>query len=337
MCLACEGFIVDNLGSAVANEAPSAVLNSITVDVEDYFQTEAMASTIPKEQWDRMPSRVVQNTERIFELLASYGVRGTFFFLGWVAERFPDLVRQAMRLGHELGCHSYWHRLVYRLNPEEFSEDTKRAKGAVEDAAGIPVLGYRAPSFSMIKDTEWAQEILAGLGFTYDSSVCPVNHDLYNNPNAPRAPHRIAGGALEEFPVATISIGGRNFPVGGGGYLRMLPYAYTRLGLLHLNNKEHFRAILYVHPWEVDPEQPRIATRLRSRLRQYTGLKTTAGKMERLLSDFRFAPIAESFAVEIANNLNQKVRPDADQSSIPIDQQAQQVVHRPGHPPDYPR
>jgi polysaccharide deacetylase family protein (PEP-CTERM system associated) len=320
---------VDNLGSAVAKGASGATLNSITVDVEDYFQTEAMASAIPKDQWDRMPSRVVRNTERIFELLASRGIRGTFFFLGWVAERFPDLVRQAARLGHELGCHSYWHRLVYRLNPEEFREDTKRAKSAIEDAAGIPVLGYRAPSFSMVKDTEWAQEILVELGFRYDSSVCPVHHDLYNNPNAPRVPHRIAGGALEELPVATIAIAGRNFPVGGGGYLRILPYTYTRLGLLHLNSTEHFRAILYVHPWEVDPEQPRIAARLRSRLRQYTGLKTTAGKLQRLLGDFRFAPIAESFAAEVANNFKHKVRSEGDQSAIPYDRR---VVDGPGGP-----
>lgn len=310
---------MDNFRYAVANEAPGAMLNGISVDVEDYFQTEAMAGAIPKEQWDRMPSRVVQNTERIFELLASHGVRGTFFFLGWVAERFPDLVRQAARLGHELGCHSYWHRLVYRLNPKEFREDTRRAKAAIEDAAGIPVHGYRAPSFSMIKDTEWAQEILVEVGFTYDSSVCPVHHDLYNNPHAPRVPHRIAGGALAEFPVATISIAGRNFPVGGGGYLRILPYFYTRLGLLHLNSKEHFRAILYIHPWEVDPDQPRIAARQRSRLRQYTGLKTTAGKLERLLGDFRFAPIAESFAAEVANDFDPKVRTQADQSAIQSD------------------
>jgi polysaccharide deacetylase family protein (PEP-CTERM system associated) len=323
---------VDNLGSAMAKGAPCATMNSFTVDVEDYFQTEAMASAIPREQWDRMPSRVVQNTERIFELLASRGIRGTFFFVGWVAERFPDLVRQAARLGHELGCHSYWHRLVYRLNPEEFREDTKRAKSAIEDAAGIPVLGYRAPSFSMVKDTEWAQEILVELGFTYDSSVCPVHHDLYNNPHAPRLPHRIAGGALEEFPVATIALAGRNFPVGGGGYLRILPYSYTRMGLLHLNSTESFRAILYVHPWEVDPEQPRIAARLRSRLRQYTGLSTTAGKLQRLLADFRFAPIAETFAAEVANNFKPKERTDGDPSARPHERRVVDAPFGPSGP-----
>jgi len=323
---------MDKLGSAVAKEAPGTMLNSITVDVEDYFQTEAMASTIPREQWEHMPSRVVQNTERVFELLASRGIRGTFFFLGWVAERFPDLICQAARLGHELGCHSYWHRLVYRLNPEEFREDTKRAKGVVEDAAGIPVLGYRAPSFSMIKDTEWAQEILAELGFTYDSSICPINHDLYNNPTAPRVPHRIAGGALAEFPVATISIGGRNFPVGGGGYLRILPYSITRLGLLHLNCREHFRAILYVHSWEIDPEQPRIAAPLRSRLRQYSGLKSTANKLRRLLGDFCFAPISESFSAELANDLNRQARPVIDKCGIPLYRQPVSHSTRAGLP-----
>jgi len=279
----------------------TTLLNSITVDVEDYFQTEAMAASVPRCDWDRMPSRIERNTEQLFELFASHGVRGTFFFLGWVAKRFPSLVRQAARWGHELGCHSYWHRLVYRLSPEEFREDTRKAKGAVEDAAGVRVDGYRAPSFSLVKGTEWAQEILGELGFLYDSSVCPVNHDLYGNPDAPRIPHRIAAGALLEFPVATLSVGGHNFPVGGGGYLRLLPYAYTRWGLSLLNQEECSRAIVYLHPWEIDPEQPRLPASLRSRFRQYTGLGTTAEKLKRLLKDFRFAPIAESFSLELAS------------------------------------
>jgi polysaccharide deacetylase family protein (PEP-CTERM system associated) len=279
----------------------SGPLNSITVDVEDYFHTEAMGACAPREQWDRMPTRIEKNTERLFELFASHGVRGTFFFLGWVAERFPGLVREAARLGHELGCHSYWHRLIYRLSPEEFKEDTRKAKGAVEDAAGMSVAGYRAPSFSLVKGTEWAQDILAELGFLYDSSICPVNHDLYSNPDAPRMPHRIAAGALLEFPVATLSVGGHNFPVGGGGYLRILPYAYTRWGLARLNQGEGSRAIVYLHPWEIDPEQPRLPASLRSRFRQYTGLGTTAGKLERLLEDFHFAPIVESFSLELAS------------------------------------
>jgi polysaccharide deacetylase family protein (PEP-CTERM system associated) len=279
----------------------SAPLNSITVDVEDYFHTEAMGASVPRDLWDGMPTRIEKNTQRMFELFASHGVRGTFFFLGWVAERFPGLVREAARLGHELACHSYWHRLIYRLSPAEFREDTRKAKNAIEDAAGMSVVGYRAPSFSLVKGTEWAQEILAELGFLYDSSVCPVNHDLYSNPDAPRVPHRIAAGALLEFPVATLSAGGRNYPVGGGGYLRILPYAYTRWGLWRLNREEGSRAVVYLHPWEFDPHQPRLPASLRSRFRQYTGLGTTAGKLERLLEDFRFAPIVESFSLELRN------------------------------------
>ena len=275
-------------------------LNSITVDVEDYFHTEAMGASIAHEQWHCMPTRIERNTQRIFELFAGHGVRGTFFFLGWVAERFPGLVRQAVQLGHEIGCHSYWHRLVYRLSSTEFREDTRQAKQALEDIAGTNVFGYRAPSFSIVKGTEWAHEILSELGFLYDSSVCPVKHDVYSNADAPRTPHRVARGSLLELPVATVAIGGHNLPVGGGGYLRILPYAYTRWGLSQLNGQEGLRAIVYIHPWEIDPEQPRLRASLRSRFRQYTNLSTTLQKLERLLKDFRFAPIVETFSAELA-------------------------------------
>jgi len=303
-----EGLILpDPVSRTTSVEPNGALLNSITVDVEDYFHTEAMGDTISRDQWDRMPTHVERNTERMFELFAAQGVRGTFFFLGWVAERFPHLVRQAARLGHELGCHSYWHRLVYRLSPQEFREDTKRAKSVIEDASGMRVLGYRAPSFSLVPGTDWAAEVLADLGFCYDSSVCPINHDLYNNPDAPRVPHSIAG-ALLELPVATLSMWGRNFPVGGGGYLRVMPYGYTHWGLSRLNRKEGFRAIVYTHPWEIDPEQPRLPASRRSRFRQYTGLATTAGKLKRLLKGFRFAPIAETFSEELASNSSRSTR-----------------------------
>jgi polysaccharide deacetylase family protein (PEP-CTERM system associated) len=285
--------------NAVSDNGDGALLNALSVDVEDYFQTEAMSGAAPRGRWDAMPSRVERNTERMFELFASRGVRGTFFFLGWVAERFPGLVRQAAQLGHELGCHSYWHRLVYRLNPEEFREDTKRAKDAIEDAAGMPVYGYRAPSFSMIAGTEWAARILAELGFRYDSSVCPVRHDIYNNPHAPRVPYGIADGALMEFPVATIAVSGHNIPVAGGGYLRMLPYRITHWGLKRLNMKEGLRGIIYTHPWEIDFGQPRLKAGKRSQFRQYTGLKRTFEKLQHLLTDFHFAPISEVFAPEL--------------------------------------
>ncbi|HEX2661455.1 MAG TPA: XrtA system polysaccharide deacetylase [Candidatus Acidoferrum sp.] len=278
--------------------------NCITVDVEDYFHTEAMAGTVRPDQWDQFPSRVEHNTRRIFELFQSHNVRGTFFFLGWVAERFPGLVREAVQLGHEIGCHSYWHRLVYRLTPEQFREDTERAKGAIEEAAGKRVLGYRAPSFSMVKGTEWAMEILGNLGFCYDSSIFPIKHDLYGNASAPRIPHLIADGRLIEFPVAALAVASHNFPVGGGGYFRILPYAYTRWGLRRLNGREKLRSVIYIHPWELDPEQPQLAAPARSRFRQYTGLQTTARKLERLLRDFHFAPIVEAFSGELRSSLS---------------------------------
>jgi polysaccharide deacetylase family protein (PEP-CTERM system associated) len=277
------------------------VLNCITVDVEDYFHTEAMSSVVARDQWNQQPTRVERNTKRLFDLFAAHETRGTFFFLGWVAERFPHLVREAAELGHEVGCHSYWHRSVYRLAPEEFRKDTKRAKEVIENAAGTEILGYRAPNFSLVKGTEWALEILADLGFSYDSSVHPIKHDIYDNPDALRFPDRIADGRLMEFPIATLAIGHRNFPVGGGGYFRILPYRYTRHGLSLLNHERKRPVVFYCHPWELDPQQPRLSASLRSRFRQYTGLKTTTVKLKRLLNDFRFAPIKEVFSEELAN------------------------------------
>jgi len=276
------------------------VSNCITVDVEDYFHTEAMSSVVTRGQWDLQPTRVERNTKLLFDLFAAHQVRGTFFFLGWVAERFPRLVREAADLGHEIACHSYWHRLVNRLTPEEFREDTRRAKEVIEDAAGTKVFGYRAPNFSIVNGTEWATEILADLGFAYDSSVQPIKHDLYSNPTGMRVPERIAGGKLMEFPIATLAMGNRNMPVGGGGYFRILPYRYTHYGLSRLNKENDVPIVFYIHPWEIDPQQPRLSASIRARFRQYTGLKRNADKLERLLKDFRFAPIMEVFSVELA-------------------------------------
>ena len=275
--------------------------NSLTVDVEDYFQTEGMSRVVDRAQWHQLPTRVERNTKRLFDLFAAHNVRGTFFFLGWVAERFPGLVREAAELGHEVGCHSYWHRLVYRLTPDEFLKDTKRAKEVIEDAAGARIFGYRAPSFSLIKGTEWAPEILASLGFRYDSSVYPIQHDIYNNPSAPRVPGRIAGGSLMEFPIATLAVGKTNLPLGGGAYLRVLPYSYMRWGLSHLNGAQKTSAVIYIHPWEIDPQQPRLSACARSRFRQYIGLGKTAEKLQQLLRDFRFAPIQEVFSKDLGS------------------------------------
>jgi polysaccharide deacetylase family protein (PEP-CTERM system associated) len=275
------------------------IVNSITVDVEDYFHTQALSDSIAQHEWSELPSRVEQNTKRIFDIFAAHGVRGTFFFLGWVAERFPGLVREAARLGHEIACHSYWHRVVYKLTPQEFEKDTKRAKQAIEDAAGLPVFGYRAPNFSLIRGTEWAAEILATLGFHYDSSVYPIRHFIYGNSEAKRMPNQIAGGRLLEFPLATLAVGRFNLPVGGGAYLRILPYYYTHAALSRCM-AEPIPVVLYIHPWEFDAEQPRVRAGAMSRFRQYTGLEFMEAKLHKVLTNFHFLPINEAFSKELA-------------------------------------
>ena len=273
----------------------------ISVDVEDYFHVEAFSSVIDRSTWDSYASRVEANTGRLLDLLGEFKVTGTFFILGWVAERYPRLVRRIAEHGHELGCHSYWHRLVYKLSAEEFRDDTWRAKNAIEQAAGSAVYGYRAPSFSITERSAWALEILAQLGFRYDSSVFPVKHDVYGVPDAPRGPFRVdtPSGPMVEFPMATFRFGhGANLPVAGGGYLRMLPYWYTKAGVKRLW-REGLPLVCYVHPWEVDPEQPRLQGSFKSRLRHYTNLKKTETRLRKLLAldrfmSFRDAGLADS-------------------------------------------
>lgn len=265
---------------------------SFTVDVEDYFQTEAMARVVTREQWDRMPSRVEQSTDRILEILSRSGAHGTFFFLGWVAQRYPKLVRRVADCGHEIACHSYWHRLVYKLSPEEFRDDTKLAKDVIQDACGREVVGYRAPCFSFTRGTEWAHEILAELGFRYSSSICPVKHDIYDNSTAPSSPHVVASGKLVELPIPTLPVAGVNTAAGGGGYLRLAPYWYTSWAVKRIHRVRKYM-IVYVHPWELDPDQPRLPAESRSRFRQYTGLRSMAGKLDRLLRSFAFVPIVD--------------------------------------------
>ncbi len=249
-------------------------INIISVDVEDYFHAESLSDVAPRSQWDSYPSRVECNTRRLLELFAKEEVKATFFVLGWVAERFPQLVRDIADAGHEIACHSYWHRLIYSISPQEFREDTRRAKQVIEQAAGQPVYGYRAPTYSIVKQSLWALHVLAEEGFIYDSSIFPVHHDRYGIPDAPRFPFRVKtpSGTLVEYPVTTFRLwSSHNFPVGGGGYLRILPRWYTRLGLRRAR-REGVPVIAYVHPWEIDPDQPRLRGRLVSRLRHYTNL-----------------------------------------------------------------
>jgi polysaccharide deacetylase family protein (PEP-CTERM system associated) len=294
-----RGFVVPAEHNDVQRLNPSAPPNAMSVDVEDYFQTESMSQAVPRENWEGMSSRVERNTQRLFDLFAAHGVRGTFFFLGWVAERFPGLVKQAASRGHEVACHSYWHRPVFRLTPEEFREDTLRAKGIIEDTAGTAVRGYRAPSFSITPGKEWAADILAELGFWYDSSVHPIRHDFYDNHNAPRLPYHMQGKPLLEIPIATLRLAANNFPMAGGGYFRALPYPCVRWGIRRFNRLEQRPAVFYIHPWEIDPEQPRIAAKTKSVARQYAGLATTWNKLDRLCADFRFVPMVEAFRDEL--------------------------------------
>jgi len=258
----------------------------ISVDVEDYFQVDAFARVIPRDRWSTYPSRVEQNTARILDLFEAVNVKATFFILGWVAERFPRLVQEIVVRGHEPACHSHMHRLVYELTPAEFRADTLRAKDAVEQAAGQRICGYRAPSFSITPRSTWALDILAEVGFTYDSSVYPIRHDRYGFPGAPRFPFRLEtpSGELMEFPLATFRTRrGLVLPVAGGGYLRVLPRWYTRAGIQKAW-REGLTVVSYVHPWELDPDQPRLSGPLKSRLRHYTSLRKTEARLRALLS-----------------------------------------------------
>lgn len=271
------------------NEHVSALIFS--VDVEDYFQVEAFSDVVDRKEWSNYPSRVETNTRRILDLLDAHNVRGTFFILGWVADRYPALAREIVSRGHEPACHSFWHRLVYRLTPAEFRADCVDAKNAIEQATGKPVCGYRAPSYSITKQSLWALDILAELGFQYDSSVFPIRHDIYGIADAPRRPYQVStpSGPITEWPITTFRIqAARNWPVGGGGYLRIFPFWYTRMGM-RLALEQNIPFIVYTHPWEIDSNQPRISGRLRSRLRHYTNLDSTYRKLERLLETQRFS------------------------------------------------
>lgn len=279
--------------------ASMAPENIFSVDVEDYFHVEAFSDVVDRSTWKTYASRVEDNTRRILDLLDESGIRGTFFILGWVAEHYPSLVRDIVARGHEPACHSYWHRLIYKLTPAEFRDDTRRAKDVIEQAAGVAVVGYRAPSYSITARSLWALDVLAELGFTYDSSIFPIRHDVYGIPDAPRSPFRFttSSGPLVEYPITTFRLAGtRNFPVGGGGYLRLLPFWYTRIGVRRARD-ENLPLIAYIHPWEIDPEQPRLTGRLKSRLRHYTNLRKTVGRLQQLfkmvsLTNFRDSRLA---------------------------------------------
>lgn len=271
------------------------ILNAMTVDVEDYFHVSAFSDVVSADQWPTLESRVCRNTDRLLALFADADVRATFFVLGWVAERFPDLVQRIHRAGHELASHSYDHGLVYDKTPATFRADLRRAKAVIEDATGVAVTGYRAPSYSVVDRSLWALDVLIDEGYTYDSSIYPIRHDRYGIPSWPRHIHRVerAGGGLWELPGSTVRHGGVNMPMGGGGYFRLLPYFWTSRGIRQLNAHEHRPAVFYLHPWEIDPEQPRLPGSALSRFRHYRNLDQTELRLRRLLADFRFGTISQ--------------------------------------------
>ncbi len=272
-------------------------LNALTVDVEDYYHVSAFEAIAPRARWASFASRIVASTGKLLDLLEKSCAKATFFVLGWAAERHPGLVRAIQAAGHEVACHSYWHRLVYRQTPQEFRADLCRARDILQDITGERVVAYRAPSFSITRQSLWALDILIEEGFEFDSSVYPTYHDRYGIPGAPTAPYAIRrpAGVIYEFPMAVWRKFGYPLPVGGGGYLRLYPYWLTRLGLRSLNARGvPFAA--YVHPWEVDVDQPRLSPgRLRA-FRHYVGLRRTENKLTRLLTDFRLATLSEAFA-----------------------------------------
>ena len=266
------------------------IRNALTVDVEDYFQVSAFADNIEQHEWDEHPLRVEDNTYKLLDLFEEYQVKATFFTLGWVAERKRELVLEIARRGHEVACHGYSHQLVYNQTPEVFQQETVRAKSILEDIIQQPVRGYRAASYSITEKSLWALDILAESGFVYDSSIFPVRHDRYGMPDTPEHPYHLktpAGHSIIEFPLSTAKILNYRLPVAGGGYFRLYPYWLSRMGLMQIN-RQHKPFIFYLHPWEIDPEQPRISASWFSRFRHYNNLDKCEPRLRKLMTDFQF-------------------------------------------------
>jgi polysaccharide deacetylase family protein (PEP-CTERM system associated) len=272
----------------------SEIVNAMTVDVEDYFHVSVFDGIVPRSGWLGMESRVVANTERLLDLFDEFDTRGTFFVLGWVAERHPSLVRAIAERGHEVASHGYAHRLIYDQTRATFQDDVRRAKQLLEDACGQEVAGFRAPSYSVTPRSLWALDVLIEEGYRYDASIFPIRHDRYGIPVSPREPFPIErpGGSLMEVPGSTVRLGPLNLPVAGGGYFRILPYAWTRWGIARVNSEEQQAAVFYIHPWEIDPDQPRLQAGWLGRFRHYRNLEKTEDRLRSLLTDFRFGTVA---------------------------------------------
>ncbi|MEE4350231.1 MAG: XrtA system polysaccharide deacetylase [Pacificimonas sp.] len=285
------------MGERITN-AP--ITNAMTVDIEDYFQVGAFETVVSRDDWGQFKGRVERNTRACLDLFESEGVSATFFTLGWVAERHPALIREIVARGHELASHGYAHDRVHDFTPEAFRADLRKSRALLEDAGGVRVRGYRAPSFSIGKKNAWAQEIIAEEGYVYSSSVAPIQSDHYGWPEAPRFAHLpVAGSDLIEIPVSTVEYGGRRFACGGGGFFRLLPYRFSEWAIARINETDGQPAMFYFHPWEIDPDQPRIpGAPLKSRLRHYTKLDVMEAKLRRALQRFRWDRVDRVFLGE---------------------------------------
>ena len=282
--------------SQTTTQVARKIVNAMTVDVEDYFHVQAFAGVIDRANWESLPCRVEANTDRILSLLDQAQMRATMFTLGWVAQRYPQIVRRIVAAGHEVASHGYGHQRVDSLSEAEFRADVSHARALLEDIGGVTVRGYRAPTFSINARCSWAYDVLAETGHTYSSSVYPVRHDLYGTPDAPRLPHLAGGKGLWELTMTTVQMGGQNLPCSGGGYFRLLPYALFRIGPRRANARGE-RAMFYTHPWEIDPEQPRVAGASRlSNFRHYLNLHRTESRLQRLLRDFAWDRVDNVFA-----------------------------------------
>lgn len=274
------------------NRIPPA--NALTIDVEDYFQVSAFAPHIPRDQWEQKECRVERNVARILEMLAAQNTRATFFTLGWIAERYPAMVREIVDQGHELASHGFGHQRASDQSPDTFFDDIHRAKGLLEDIGGCEVKGYRAPSFSIGKGNLWAFDCLEKAGYQYSSSIYPIQHDHYGMPDAPRQAHQI--GNLLEIPATTLRFFNRNWPASGGGYFRLMPYGLSRWMIRHINHNDRMSAVFYFHPWEIDTEQPRIAgIGAKTRFRHYVNIHRMESRLQRLLADFSWGRMDQLF------------------------------------------
>lgn len=273
------------------------VVNALTVDVEDYFQVSAFAPHIPRSDWDHIPCRVEANVERILSLFAAAGVRATFFTLGWIAERFPAMVRRIAEAGHELASHGFAHFRASEQTRAAFKADISLAKSVLENVAGREVRGYRAPSFSIGPGNQWAFECIRDAGYAYSSSIYPIRHDHYGSPDLPRFAHESVPGLIE-LPVATVRVMDANWPAGGGGYFRLLPYRLSQWSIRRINAVDRQPAMFYFHPWELDPEQPRVGSAgLKTQFRHYLNLHRMPNRLSRLLRDFRWDRVDHVFPV----------------------------------------